>query len=410
MAQRGALDGVRRIAIAEESGGVRGTPGTWRNPSNYQGLSVALTEGEIPNERQLNSRKETFASFAGERGGTVAFQAMLSENTFGDLGPVFKAALGGERAASSLAINAGGTNNATGGAFSSGTPDPIIKVEYNTGAPDILPVKTVSGGAFVYAIKSAIASRTVTAYKNASQCAGGCFFEDPAADLITHALELDNGAEPDAIAYSVQGAIVEDLSLAFDVGARTGLSVGFRVADWTDADTVSNTADPAEPSDLFAGWTADLALQSLSTPDFFVALPLVSLSGVQFAPEWIDQRAAKGRTSSGATPGSAITGYKQGVHFAEPIGIGIDIQARARLASRRTGEKFTAFLRLFSGVPGAVGTRCVAVWFPELVLTSTPSETVVNGVIGQTLSLKVQESSGLTASLKTKCAVAFFNS
>jgi len=408
MAQRGTKSDIKRFAYAPESGGVRGSASGWVKPGAFQNLSKNLSTESLEDQRQLTSRKAKFASHIGEKTAEISLSFMLNENIVSDYDDFFECALGTKAANTALAINSGGTNSATVGAISSGVPDPIVKVTYNTGAPDYLPVKTYTGSVITWGIQSNIGARTAASYKNAAQCTGACYYETPGADIISLAAEVDADQEPGSLGWSVQGLVPSSLALNYDLAGRCGFDATLTGVDWAQG-SVSNTGSPTNtPTSFFLGWNWDVSIQSLSSPAALTKQPVVAVSGVELAPEWIPNTYAAGRTSTGTVPGSSKNGWKRGVSFNAPIQITLDTQAASWITDRFSKTAFSLFLTGYDGAPSSSSARAVCIWFPEVVLTAQPEPTDINGIEGVQLSFQVQESSLTT--LQHKCSVAFFNS
>lgn len=412
MAQRGASVEIKRFAFIAEVGGVRGTNGTVTNPTAYSGVSWAPMNQMLTDGRQLGSRKSVFENHIGRKDCEFSFSMKLTENTMAGYGPIFAAALGKTWANVALTLNAG-VNTASTGTISAGVPDPIVKVEYNSGLPDYLPVKSYTGTTITWAITSRIGARTATAYKNALACAGNCYQQDPTADYASFKIECDQGSEPNDMSYQLQGMVPTVLELDLPLQDRAGFNVTMKGCDFDDtgAATTANVIEHTTFAEEFLGWVWDVNIQDLTTPVGATQQPLVALSGCNLAPTWIENVYAAGRAAAAVVQGSPVSGWKQGVHFTQDLVITVDVTVPAWLTAFKAGTKYQIFLTGYSGNPSAApNARVLCLWFPECILNTRPAEVDVNGIVAHQLSFCVKESLDVIAGLRSHCAVAFFNS
>ncbi len=409
MPQSGALTSVKRFVYGEEDG-IGGVVSVWIVPSAYQDLAAVADYTQLPDNRQLGRRKAKKHAHKGPKITQFSVNFKLTEDTDALYGPWFKAALGKRNANANLAANLAGTNNASGGAISSGVPDPVIKVEYSTGAPDYLPVKTRNGAGFVFAIQSRIGARTVTAYKNTTQCGGHSYQQDPTASTVYLAVQLDQGDEPDAESYLLQGLTPRQLELQFATGDRVGFALAADGSDWDGPSyDATEVEDPPEFDEEFLGYVWDVHLQAMNPPSAPVQLRLISITGVNLTPSWIRNTYAKGRTPSGAVPGSDISGFRQNTHFDAPLVLTVDTQDTAWVDDFEEETELCLHLVGYSGDPGdAAGVHVITITYFQVVIDKKPTPTDTNGQLGYQLACFVEESLDMTD--PTQCSVNFFNS
>lgn len=408
-AQRGAMAEVKRFNIAPQSGGIRSAAGTFLNPSGYADLELTPTQAVLKDGRQLNSRKSKHKSFLGEKAIDFSCSAKLHENTCVQYGTIFEGALGKKWANTTLAINSGGTNSVTVGTISSGVPDPIVKIEYTTGLPDYVPVKTYDATTITWGIQTRKAARTVSAYYNATDRDGECYSQDPAAPTIYFYIEADQGAEPNDLSWTASGFVPTVLELTLPLQDRAGIAITMTGTDFDDSGSAS-TPDIIEQTDFdeeFLGYVWDVNIQSLGTPAAPTQQPLVAITGCNFAPTWVKNMYSAGRAASAAIPGSAAQGWKQGVHFDAPLVITLDVQNTAWLAALQARTKYQIFLTGYSGQPDdAPSTSVMCVLFREATLEVIASVDT-NGIMGHQLTFTIHES--LDSTHRSQCDVAFFN-
>jgi hypothetical protein len=408
MAQRGALVAVKRWAYGEEAS-LAATPAAWIDPHAYSDTVVTADYVMNVDGRQLGARKKNSRSHKGPKVTKFATKMRITEDSNTILGPFIKAALGLQVADSPLVINAGGTNNVTTGTLTSGTPDPVVKITYDSGVPDYLPVKTYNATTITWAIQTRIAARTVSSYKNANQCTGDCYQQDPTANFVSFSIQADQGSEPDAESYLLQGLVPMKLELELPLQDRAGFMLEMEGSDW-DGPSYAETDIEEQPafSEEFLGYAWDVHIQSLGSPAAPTQQPLVSISGLNLAPTWIKQAYAKGRTSTGTVPGSDIAGWRQGQHFTQPLVITLDIQDTDWVTAFEAETKYLIHMVGYSGDPSDAATKVMTITFFEAYLDKKPEPTDVNGVVGHALTFLISESTDTTH--QTQCAVAFFNS
>lgn len=410
MAQRGALTSVKRFAFGEEDA-LGGTVSVWLDPNAYSDCAYVADYEMLPDQRQRGTRKANHRSHKGQKITQFNFNFKLTEDTDSIYGVLFKAALGTLNANANLAINSGGTNNATTGTISSGVPDPAVKIEYDSGAPDYLPVKTYNGTTITWAIQNRKASRTISAYKNSTQCSGHSYQQSPSANLVSLGLQCDQGSEPNSESYRMYGLVPQTLELQYSPTDRAGFAVAMEGTDW-EGPSFSETDIEEQPAfnEEFVGWAWDVHIQSLASPSAPVQVPIVAISGLNLCPSWLKNLAAKGRTSSGTIPGSAISNFKQSIHFEAPVVLTIDIQDTAWVTGFEAETPYCVHLVGYSGDPSdSAGTKVITITFFRAILDKKPVPTDVSGgIVGYQLPFIIEESSDTTH--QTACAVCFFNS
>jgi hypothetical protein len=412
MAQRGALTEVRRFAYSPETGGVRGATGTFVTPTAYSDLNAVAIQEELVDGRQLGSVKSEFASHLGGKSATLGFSMKLTENSVTHCGQLIKAALGKQYSQTALTLDTGSTNAIT--KISAGVPDPIIKITYNTGRPDYLPVKTYDATDITHAILSRKGARTVAGVFNAKETstpAGACYAKDHTADYLSFHAEVDQGSEPDSNSWQLQGLVPSKLELAFQTQDRVGFDVEMTGVDWSGpAATHANVTDQGSFTKEFLGYVWYCNIQDLGTPAAAVQSPVVAIAGLNLAPTWIPNTYSAGRAANSTIPGSNVNGWKQGVHFTQDLEITLDTIDQDWDTARQSKTKYQLLLTGYAGQPGDADTNVIVIWFPEVVLNGKPEEVDVNGIVGYKLRFKVQHSLDITAAHQTSCVVAFFNS
>jgi len=411
MAQRGALETVRRMDISKETGGVRGSATGYLNVSAYENVTVMAEQENLPDAGPLDSNKDPRPSQPGPKTCGLNFSFKLTEDTYAQYGALFEAALGSEVAASSLTANLGGTQNATTGTISAGTPSPWVKVTYDSGVPDYLPVQAYNATTITYAIQSRIGARAVTDIQNPSECSGGCFQQEEAADLISLRAEVDRASEPDALSYLLQGMVPTRLALNMPLNERATFEVELMGCDWSGPSySTSNVGDMPDWSDEFNGWNVELSIYDPSTPAAFSNEGLVAIENLNLAPTWTPNERAIGRTSTGTVPGPAVNGVRQGVHFSEDLLITFDTIDTDWFTRRGAGTVIGIAIVIYNKAAGATPDKAFCVNLPACVVNALPVETPVNGVMGHQAPLKVRKSTVIASAHRSKCAVAFFNS
>ncbi len=413
MAQRGALVDVKRFAYAPETGGVRGNPGTFVNPTAYSDLAGVAAQEDLPDGRQLGSVKSEFEAHIGMKSASLSFSAKLNENSVTHVGQIIKAALGKQYSQTALVLNAVGNTNAVT-KITSGVPDPIVKITYTTGRPDYLPVKSLTATDINHAILSRIGARTVNGVFNAKETtspAGACYAKDHTADYLSFKAEVDQGVEPNSNSWQLQGLVPSKCELGFILQDRVGIDVEMTGVDWSGpAATHANVTDQGAFSKEFLGYVWDCNIQDLGTPVAAVQIPLVAIAGLDFSPTWIPNTYSAGRAANSTLPGSNVNGWKQGIHFTKDLEITVDIIDQAWDTAYQAKTKFQIFLTGYAGQPGEADTNVMCIWLPEVVLNAKPEETEVNGIMGYKLKFKVKHSLDIQAAQQTSCVVAFFNS
>ena len=413
MAQRGALSDVKRFAYAPETAGVRGTAGTFVNPSGYSDLTGLAGQENLPDGRQLGSVKSEFEGHVGMKTASLSFSMKLTENSITHCGQLIKAALGKQYSQTALVLNAAGNTSAVT-KITSGVPDPIVKITYTTGRPDYLPVKSYTATDINHAILSRIAARTVNGVFNAKETtspAGACYAKDHTADYLSFKAEVDQGVEPNSNSWQLQGLVPSKCELAFQLQERVGFDIELTGVDWSGpAATHANVTDQGSFSKEFLGYVWDCNIQDLATPVAAVQIPLVAVAGFDLAPTWVPNTYSGGRAANSTLLGSNVNGWKQGIHFTKALEITVDTIDQAWDTAYQSRTKFQLLLTGYAGQPGDADTNVIVLWCPEVILDEKPEEVDVNGIMGYKLKFKVKHSLDLTAAHQTSCVVALFNS
>jgi hypothetical protein len=411
MPQEGAIASVRRFVYGEEAG-LAGVVSVWIVPNAYQDLAAVADYTQLPDNRQLGKRKAKKHSHKGPKITTFSVNFKLTEDTDAMWGPWFEAALGKVNANANLAINGAGTNTASVGTILSGVPDPVVKTEYNSGPPDYLPVKIYDGTTITWAIQNRKGARTITAYKNTTQCGGHSYQQDPTASLLSFSVQIDQGDEPNAESYLLQGLVPRQLELQFATGDRVGFALAADGSDWDGPHyDAAEIDDPEEFGEEFIGTVWDVHLQPLDTPSAPVQLRLITITGVNLTPSWIRRTFAKGRTATGTVPGSDIGNWRQNTHFDAPLVLTVDPQDTDPdwVDDYEEGTELCLHLVGYSGDPGdTAGPHVITITFAQVVIDKKPTQVDTNGVLSYQIVCFVEES--LDTTHQTQCSVNFFNS
>jgi len=283
-------------------------------------------------------------------------------------------------------------------------------VTYDSGVPDYLPVQAYNATTITSAIQSRIGARAVTDIQNPSECSGGCFQQEEAADLISLRAEVDRASEPDALSYLLQGMVPTRLALNMPLNERATFEVELMGCDWSGPSySTSNVGDMPDWSDEFNGWNVELSIYDPSTPAAHSNEGLVAIENLNLAPTWTPNERAIGRTSSGTVPGSAVNGWRQGVHFSEDLLITFDIIDTDWFTRRGAGTVIGIAIVIYNKAAGATPDKAFCINLPACVVNALPVETPVNGVMGHQAPLKVRKSTVIASAHRSKCAVAFFN-
>jgi hypothetical protein len=391
----GALTQIRRVAVGEENGSIYTAPAAYTNPRGLEDVSASATRERLTDNRQRTSRRAGHASFNGPKSWELGFRAPLHSATVTDLAAILKNAAGATATGSALtATGTATTVTKTAGSFS-----PLLLLTTASGK-EVRPVKSDDGAnAATLAIRG---SANSTAAENPATY----YTATPGATETTLAAQWDRDSETDVINYVGTGGVCDRLALEIDTDGRVALDVHLMGADWTQEDGSALDA-PSALSGHFVGFAAEVALQDIGTPAALTQIDLNSLS-VNLAPTWIARKAARANTSGGAIPGSAVTGWKRGVFFSEPITLTVSKAAAAYQTAIDARTAYGFLVSWSQGGPGAnVSDVRVALWVPRVIITAAVP-TDIDGLEGCQLTLEVEEEA-LSAPYLFPYCLAFFS-
>jgi hypothetical protein len=393
----GALSQIRRVAVGEENGSIYTAPASWTNPRGIEDVSASATRERLADNRQRTSRRAGTASHNGPKSWELGFKAPLHAATVTDLGSVIKNAAGASASGSSFTYNDTGSSESTI-VKSAGTHDPLLLITTASGK-EVRPVKSVSSNDATLAIRA-------SANPSGAENPATYYTATPGATETTLAAQWDRDGETDVINYVGTGGVCDRLALEIDTDGRVALDVHLMGADWSQEDGSALDA-PSALSGHFIGFAAEVALQDIGTPAALTQIDMNSLS-VNLAPTWIARKAARANTSGGAIPGSAVTGWKRGVFFSEPITLTVTKAATAYQTAIDARTAYGFLVSWSQGGPGAnVSDVRVALWVPRVIITAaTPTD--IDGIEGCQLTLEVEEEA-LSAPYLFPYCLAFFS-
>jgi hypothetical protein len=392
----GALRQIQRVAVGEEDTTIYTEPLAFTNPRGLEDVSATADRDMIADNRQRTSRRAGTAAHLGSKKWELGFKAPIHAATVTDLTSILKNAAGASASGSAFTYNDTGSSETTI-VKSAGTHDPLMLITTASGK-EVRPVKSVSTNNATLAIQA-------SANPSAAENPATYYTATPGATETTLAAHWDRDSEADTVTYEAKGGVCDRLALEIDTDGRVAFDVHLMGADWTQTGP-SGTAAPSALTGHFVGFAAEVALQSISSPAALTQIDMHALS-VNLAPTWIARKATRS-TASGSIPGSAVSGWKRGVWFSEPIKLTVT-KASSTWTDAVTDRTAMAFMVSWSaGGPGASTTDVrMALYVPRVVCTlATPVD--IDGIEGMELTLEVEEES-LSAPYLAPWFLAFFS-
>jgi hypothetical protein len=392
----GALKIIQRVAVGEENGSIYTAPSAFTNPRGLEEVSATADRENLPDNRQKTSRRAGHASFLGSKKWELGFKAPIHSATVTDLTSILKNVAGAT--ASGAAVTATGTTTVvtkTAGAFGA----PMLLLTTASGK-EVRPIKSDDGAnAATLAIRG-------SANSSAAENPATYYTATPGATETTLAAEWDRDDEADCVNYSASGGVCDRLALEIDTDGRVALDVHLMGADWTQTTSPGGIEAPSALSGHFVGFAAEVFLQSIGTPAAGTQIDMSALS-VNLAPTWIARKATRANVS-GAVPGSAVSGWKRGIWFAEPIKLTVTKAAESWYDAVEARTAMALMVSWSTGGPGATATDVrMALWVPRVVITAaTPVD--IDGIEGMELTLEVEEEA-LTAPYLAPWFLSFFS-
>jgi hypothetical protein len=390
----GALSIIRRVAVGEENGSIYTAPSAYTNPRGLEEVSAGADRDNIADNRQKTSRRAGHASFLGPKKWELGFRAPIHAATVTDLTSILK--------------NVAGATTSGAAVTATGTTTTVTKTAGSFGAPCLL--LTTASGKEVRPIKSDDGANAATlailgsANSTAAENPATFYTATPGATETTLAAQWDRDAEGDVVNYTGTGGVCDRLALEIDTDGRVALDVHLMGADWAQANGGSLAA-PSALSGHFVGFAAEVFLQSIASPDTPAQIDMHALS-VNLAPTWIARKATRA-VGAGSVPGSAVSGWKRGIWFSEPIKLTVT-KASTDWFDRADGRTAMALMVSWAaGGPGASTTDVrMALYVPRVVITAaTPVD--IDGIEGMELTLEVEEEA-LAAPYLAPWFLAFF--
>lgn len=393
----GALSIIRRVAVGKEDGTIYNTPASYTNPRGIEDVAATADRDMLADNRQRTSRRAGTAAHLGAKKWELGFKAPLHAATQTDLDPILENVAGAGAAGSAFTYNDTGSL-ATTIVKSAGTHD-ALQLITALGHKEVRPVKSVSGNNATLAIQA-------SANPSDAENPAYIYTATPAAAETTLAAQWDRDGETDTINYEASGGVCDRLALEIDTDGRVSLDVHLMGADWTQSDTPGEPAAPSALSGHFVGFAAEVFLQSIASPAAGTQIDMHALS-VNLAPTWIARKATRANIG-GVVPGSAVSGWKRGIWFSEPIKLTVTKNASAYQDAIDARTAMGFMVSWSQGGPGAAETDVrMALWVPRVVVAHAQAVDI-DGIEGCELTLEVEEES-LSAPYLFPWCLAFFS-
>lgn len=388
----------------------KGTDGTFFNPSARHSVTCNPEREAVARDEDINS----FGDIYPETPGVQLFDAAASfdacAQTFADLDPFFKGALGAKEAAGTAITLGAGPNNDTQFTYSAGSPQKIVIVTGNNGTKYPRGLKTDAAGVATYNVKLP-PGVTTASVANPSALAGGLFsyLFGTAADHFM--LEFDRRGQANQIKYRAFGAAISAAAIKFERRKRLQWMFGFKAAQWekNPSSPAMQLADPAVMTTPFLSFCADIIIQDLAAPGVAAPLTCKSLS-FSFAPELNEDTGSLGIDANGILSGSDITGFTRGVNWKDRLRVTLtnpDPQYHDDFATW-LGVKKQAFVIFYPGAPGkASAVNRQFAWFPEVVLAAEPKLVTADNAEAQDLVFNIGRDPSLSL---PPCIIGMTNS
>lgn len=386
----------------------RKAAGTFRVPRAVKDIAFTPAAEALERDHHLNSFGDFYAPDPGMQTFDGSFQADINANTFADMGDLLEGGIGELQASSTLVFNGAGTNNDSEFAFSSGSPDPIVKITTASGS-FIVPVDSDTGGQATFGVKLPT-GQVPTNAQNGNQVSGGCFNYILGTSAQLYEIELDRRTRPNEVVFNATTAGCYGINYIFERGQRLGFSYNIRAGAFTKSSSASvNISDPAKYSTPFIAFQGDFILEPASTPVPLTQVERIKTLSFSIAPDLINETATKGLDGSGTVlSGSDITGYTRMALDIRP-NIVIKDPTFSLYAAWENGTPYKLFGVHYPGAPGSstIPSNRMAFYMHRIVQSKEPQEVIVDGAVAFDTEWVAERDTTLTG--KSKFHLAFFN-